>query len=523
MEIIDNKYLSVRTRNPARILQGVAGSWVDKQSEDVTTVMVPWGLEESHQLQQTKIKNVPSPIQRDYDWPGVYPPMSHQRQTAEFFTLTPRGFCFNEQGTGKTASAIWASDYLMKAGFIRRVLIVCPLSIMQAAWQADLFKFVIHRRTGIAHATGVNAAEKRAKVIKGDYEYVIINYDGIGLVAEQIAKAKFDLIIIDEANAYKNSSTQRWKAMNKLVTPDTWLWMMTGTPAAQSPFDAYGLAKLCVPHRVPRFATAFKESVMYKVSNFKWVPKNDSHSKIFDILQPAIRFEKKDCLDLPEVTFVNREAPLTPQQLKYYELLRKDFLAVAGEEEITAGNAAVNINKLLQISCGAVYSNSGATLEFDVSNRLRVIEEVIDECSNKCLIFVPFTHTISLIYDYLNKNNIPCGIIDGSVSVTKRTEIFSRFQTKGTDDIKVLIIQPQAAAHGVTLTAADTIIWYAPVTSTEIYLQANARIDRQGQRNAMTIVHVQGSKVERDIYEALRGRLNVHSKLIDLYNEALTE
>lgn len=523
MEIVDNKYLAVRTRNPHRITEGLPVSWVSQKDDDISTVMVPWDLPEAQYLRKVRIKGVPSPIQRDYDWPGIYTPMSHQRQTAEFLTLHPRGFCFNEQGTGKTGSAIWASDYLIKAGFIRRVLIVCPLSIMQAAWQADLFKFAIHRRVAIAHASGVGAAEKRAKIVHGDYEYVIINYDGVALIMDEIAKAKFDLIIIDEANAYKNTSTQRWKAMNKLVTPDTWLWMMTGTPAAQSPFDAYGLAKLCVPHRVPRFATAFKESVMMKVTKFKWVPRKSAPSKVFDTLQPAIRFEKKDCLDLPEVTYVNRDAPLSAQQNKYYEMLRKDFLVKAGDEEITAANAAVNLNKLLQISCGAVYSNSGATLEFDVGNRLAVLDEVIEECSNKVLVFVPFTHTVGLVKNFLENKHIPCEVIDGDVPVSKRNDIFARFQTKGPEDIKVLIIQPQAAAHGVTLTAADTVIWYAPVTSTEIYLQANARIDRQGQRNAMTVVHIQGSKVEQGIYEALRGRLNVHSKLVDLYKEALTE
>lgn len=522
MEIINNTHLAIRTRNPSKIQNEISDAKIIKTENDIYTVLVKWGLYESQQLQKLKIKNVPSPILRDYEWPGVYPPMAHQKKTADFLSLTPRGFCFNEQGTGKTAAAIWASDYLITAGVIKRVLIVCPLSIMQAAWQIDLFKFAIHRTTAVAHSVGVRAVDKRVAIIQGNYEYVIINYDGVSLISDDIAKAKFDLIIIDEANAYKNSTTQRWKSMNKLITEKTWLWMMTGTPAAQSPFDAYGLAKLCVPHKVPRFSTAFKESVMCKVSKFKWVPRSDASSKVYDVLQPAIRFEKKDCLDLPEITYVMRDAPLTLQQIKYYELIRKDFLAMAGDEEITAANAAVSMNKLLQISCGAVYSSSGATLEFDVSNRMKVLEEVIDECSQKVLVFVPFTHAIGLVKNILDSKGIPCEVIDGAVPVTKRNDIFSRFQTKDSSDIKVLIIQPQAAAHGVTLTAADTVIWYAPVMSTEIYLQANARINRQGQKNAMTVVHIQGSKVEQGIYDALQNRLDVHSKLIDLYKKALT-
>jgi SNF2 family DNA or RNA helicase len=515
MEIIEDKYLVLKTRNLDKIKEALPETQVLNTVDDVHTVAVDWNLYEAQWLRRLKIKGVPSPIVRDYDWPGLYSPMAHQRTTAEFLTLNTRAFCFNEQGTGKTGAAIWASDYLMTQGYINRVLVVCPLSIMQAAWQRDLFQFAMHRKVGIAHGDKA----KRTKVINGDYDYVVINYEGINLVLEELRAGKFDLVIIDEANAYKNSKTQRWKSMRSLVTDATWLWMMTGTPAAQSPVDAYGLAKLCVPENVSRFYGAFRESVLTQITRFKWVPKPDAAEKVHAALQPAIRFEKKDCLDLPELTYMEREAPLTPQQEKYYNILREDFLMEAGDEVVTSANMAVNISKLLQVSGGAVYTNSGATLEFDVSNRLNVVEEVVNESSNKVLVFVPFSHTIRLIKEHMTAAGIPCEVIDGDVSVAKRNDIFSRFQTQGADDIKLLIIQPKAAAHGVTLTAADTVIWYAPVTSAETYLQANARIDRQGQKNAMTVVHIHGSPIERKLYKALQTKLLDHSQLIDLYNE----
>ena len=146
-----------------------------------------------------------SPILRDYKWPGVFPPMAHQKETASFLTLNKRSFCFNEQGTGKTASAIWAADYLMSIGRIKRALIISPLSIMQSAWQADLFKFAVHRKVGIAYGDRT----KRKAVINSDADFVVINYDGIEIVAEDIIFAGFDLIIIDEANAYKTPKIGR--------------------------------------------------------------------------------------------------------------------------------------------------------------------------------------------------------------------------------------------------------------------------------------------------------------------------
>lgn len=515
MQIVDNKKLIVRTRNPHRITDVIPNSEVVNVEEDIHEVAVEWELREAQLLRRLRIKNVPSPIARDYDWPGVHPPMAHQKTTAEFLTLHSRAFCFNEQGTGKTASAIWASDYLMKEGYIKRVLIVCPLSIMQAAWEADLFKFAVHRTVGIAHGN----REKRRKVIEAGYEYVVINYDGVDIVEKEIAAGGFDLIIIDEANSYKSASTKRWKTMRNLVTQRTWLWMMTGTPAAQTPFDAYGLAKLCVPDNVPKFATTFKESVMYQLTRFKWMPKPDAADRVHAALQPAIRFTKKECMDLPAVTYVDREAPLTPQQKKYYDIMKKEFLLQSGDEEITSANAAVNFNQLMQISSGAIYTNDKNVMEFDVSNRLSVVKEVIEETSNKVLVFVPYRHTITLLKDYLTKQGITLDVISGEVPMSRRGNIIHMFQT--TPEPKVLIIQPLAAAHGITLTAADTIIWYSPVTSTEIYLQANARIDRKGQINPMTIVHIHGSAIERKVYQALQNRLLDHGKLIEMYKQEI--
>ena len=515
MQIIEDKTLVLRTRNPDKIKQRIPKSKTLDINEDVHTMSVKWDLPTAQRLAGLRMKNIPSPIIRDYDWGGVFPPMEHQKTTAEFLTLNPRSFCFNEQGTGKTAACVWASDYLITQGYIRRVLVVCPLSIMQSAWQADLFQFAVHRSVGIAYGS----KEKRSEVIKSNYEYVVVNYDGVNVVQEEIKNGGFDLIIIDEANAYKTATTKRWKTMAKLVTANTWVWMLTGTPAAQSPIDAHGLAKLCVPHNVVRSKTAYRDLVMYPVRRFKWVPKSDALDIVFKTLQPAIRFTKEECLDLPDIVYTEREAPLTRQQEHYYNEVRTEFLMLAEDEIVTSANAAVNINKLLQISCGAVYANSGNTVEFDVSNRLNAVKEVINESIAKVLVFVPFRHTIQLLEEYLSSQGIATECITGSVNLHKRTDMIKRFQTN--DDTKVLIIQPQAAARGVTLTAASTVIWYAPITSTETYLQANARINRKGQTNKMTVVHIQGSQVERRLYKLLSGKLETHTQLLDLYNEVI--
>ena len=514
MQIIDNKALLVKVREPGRITTVIPKAKQVSSNE----VLVKWGLEEAQVLKNLKLKNVPSPILAQYDWPGLYKPFDHQRTTAAFLTLHRKAFCFNEQGTGKTSSVIWAADYLMNLGVVNRVLVLCPLSIMASAWEADLFKFAMHRTCAIAHSY---SKEKRIEAVKSGAEFVICNFDGLEIIKDEIKNGEFDLIVVDEANAYKNVSTKRWKTLNSIIMPRMWVWMLTGTPASQSPTDAYGLAKLINPNNVPKFFGSFRDQVMTKITQFKWIPKTSSESIVHEALQPAIRFTKDECLDLPDMTYVTRDVPLTPQQTKFYETLRKNMMAVAAGEEITTVNAAANLNKLLQLSSGAVYSDTGEVVAFDAKNRTAALLEVIEEASHKVIVFAPFRHAIEIIYEELKANNITCDVIHGGISATKRTEIFSRFQTE--TDPHVLVIQPQAAAHGVTLHAANVVVWWGPITSTETYLQANARVHRAGQRNPCTVVHLQGSAVEKRIYTMLSDKVDIHNRLIDLYKNIVEE
>ena len=478
------------------------------------SIMVYWGLPEMQRLVRL-YGDAPSPMDKEYDWPGLYTPFVHQRITASYLALRDRCFCFNEAGTGKTSSAIWAADYMMNKGLIKRVLVICPLSIMYSAWQADIFKTAMHRTVAVAHGD----SNKRKKVISGQYEFVIINFDGVATVEDEIGKAGFDLIVIDEANAYKTVSTKRWKTLAKLITPQTRLWMMTGTPASQSPLDAFGLAKLVNPAGVPRFFGAWRDKVMHQASRFKWVPKPTSKNEVFSALQPAIRFEKADCLDLPDLVYQTREVALTYQVDKYYRALKKEMLITAAGEQISAVNAAAMLSKLLQISGGAMYTDTKEVVEFDVSPRLNALMEVLDETQHKVIVFVPYTHTIELVGKFLNQQGVVNEVINGAVPARERSEIINRFQTQ--TNPRVLIIQPQAASHGVTLTAADTVVFWSPVMSVETYLQCIARIDRVGQKNSMTVVHLQGSEAERRVYAMLQGKVDSHESLVELYKQEL--
>lgn len=513
MEIIDDRALLLKTRNPNKY-SIIPKHKVVSENDGTYEVLVHWGLEETQVLRNLGVKDVPSPITRRYNWPGKYKPMAHQMQTAEFLTLHRKAFVFSEPGTGKTLSALWAADYLMSIKHVRRVLILCPLSIMHSAWLGDLSNSIIHRSAVVAHHT---QSSRRIEMVQEDYEFVIANYDGLNLIANEIINdGRFDLVIVDEANAYKTPTTNRWKSLKAVLKPETRLWMMTGTPASQSPVDAYGLAKLVNPGGVPNFYTAWRDKVMLKATMFKWVPKPESKALVLEALQPAIRFTKEQCLDLPPVMTMTRTVALTPQQIKYYNALKDRLMVEAAGETITAVNAAAGVSKLLQISCGAVYTDDKDVVEFDATPRLNELNAILGETDRKVLVFAMFRSSIDTIYTHLTKHTISAECIHGGVSPTKRADIIRRFQHEPSP--RVLVMQPQATAHGITLTAADTVVFFGPLMSVEQYIQCIARADRKGQNaEKVSVYHIESSPIEKKMFSALVSKVDDNFLLTDMF------
>ena len=171
------------------------------------------------------------------------------------------------------------------------------------------------------------------------------------------------------------------------------------------------------------------------------------------------------------------------------------------------------------MGCGRVYSDTGEVLRFDASNRLNVMDEIIDESDKKTIIFAPFRHVIELIKDHLADRDIRTTFIHGDVSPAKRGDIIKDFQEN--PETRVIVIQPQAAAHGITLTAASSVIWFGPTSSVETFLQANSRAHRNGQDTKVTIFMIQGSPAEVRMYDMLDTRVVSHTSLINMYKEVL--
>lgn len=447
-------------------------------------------------------------------------PFAHQYKTAQFLTSVFRGYCLDDPGTGKTIAATLAAETLIQHNATQRVLVICPLSIMRSAWADDIFKVCMHRTVAVAHGS----ERKRLGAVRSTAEFIIVNFDGVSTIADAVIDdPRINLIIVDEATAYSDAATKRWKALQRIVKakPDASLWLMTGTPAANSPEQAYGLAKLCTPSRVPKYFSEWRDKVMHKVKEYRYVPKSTASQSVHEALQPAIRHSKDECLDLPPLVYQTRSVPLSAQQAKYYNELRSQFLFEAAQVKVTAVNAAIKQDKLVQISCGMVYGAEGQSLEFDATPKLQELEDIIDTTSSKLIVFTPYIHTLSMIERFFTKKGYTYDVVNGAVSATRRTNIFHNFQTQ--PDPKILLAHPECMSHGVTLTAADTVVWWGPVSDYEEFSQANARIHRNTQKHACRVVILVSSPAERARLKMCVDRLNDNVQLLSMYQSILDE
>lgn len=483
-----------------------------------------YNLAIQHTLESAKVLrnlgiSAPAPIRTQYNWPGKYKPFDHQYVMSEFLTLHRRAFNLAEMGTSKTASALWAADWLMLTGRVQKALILSPLSTLDRVWMSDIFDVLMHRKAVIVHGT----REKRRKALEQDVDFYVMNHDGLGIteLTETIRKRPdINLIIVDEASMFRNPSTRKYKALEKLLRPDMRLWLMTGTPCPNEPTDAWALARLVSPERVPKYFGAFRRQTMMQISQFKWVPRNDAYTTAYAAMQPAVRFKKADCLDLPPVTHQDRQCELTKEQREAFETLRKTMVAEAKKTKITAVNAADQINKMRQILCGAIKDT--ATEEYITlphGPRLTTLLETIEQASAKVIIVCPFKGIIAPLAKEIEQH-YSVAVMNGDVSPKVRDRIVLEFKTL--PDPHVLLCHPKVMAHGLNLTEADTLIFYAPIYSNDEYQQVTERFNRAGQTRKMTIVRLAAHPLEWKIYQLIDNRKTAQDSILDLY-KAVTE
>jgi len=508
----------LKLRSPKRVTTLIpTAKMISHKGQDI--VAVPHRPDETRILRQLGY-DAPDPMKMHYAWPrasGKYDPFAAQIETANFVTMHNRCFILNSMGTGKTVSSLWAYDYMLSRKQVKKALIVCPLSTMERTWADEVFKTFPHLDATVLYGS----RERRQKLLKQDSHLYIINIDGLKTIEEDLKKrSDIDLLIIDEVAMFRNGSTNRWKTMNTIANKQCQrrIWALTGMPTPNAPTDAWAQCRLVSPTNtvVPSYFTKARDALMRQISPFKWVARDNANDIVKEWMQPAIRYSLDDCTDLPPQIFMSREVEMSDEQKKAYrEMLSKLKTEVEGGE-VLAVNEAVKANKLVQIACGMAYAADGSTISIPCNHRIEVLKETIEESEGKVIVFVPLTAVLKHVAEQLS-HHWDVAVVHGETPKNERDEIFDAFQKRL--DPHVIVANPGTMSHGLTLTAATTIIWYAPVHSNDTYEQACARVRRPGQTRTTVIVHIAASEVERRIYERLKTKQKMQGLLLDMMKE----
>lgn len=505
--------LVLKAKHPEQILACIPQAKMFPYRGATDLVYVPHNLDAVRVLRNMGAK-APSPINHYYKYPkaeGRYEPFVHQKVTSEFLTLHTRCAVLNAPRTGKTLSCLWSADYLMELGAVRKVLIVSPLSTLERVWGDAVFLTFFHRKAVVLYGS----AERRKKLLKQPADFYVVNHDGFGIIKDSLPD-DIDLIIYDEAAVLRNPSTRRFKQFWNFMqaNPLKRLWLLTGTPTPNEPTDAWSLCKL-LGQTLPRY-TMFREQVMQKVTQWAWRPRHDAEVIVQQVLQPSIRFSRDDCFDLPETIYETRQCEMHPEQQRLFKKLFKELTADVGKQQITAVNEAVKVQKLVQVLLGCVYDTSGERAFVNCEPRIAVIKEIIEECSEKCIVFVPFTGALDALATALSKH-FSVAVVNGNVPKATRDLIFQQFTQQ--KDPRVIVADARTMSHGLDLSAATTIIWAAPTNSNDTYGQANDRIVGPKQKLKTSIVHIEATPLERRLYQRLKDKQSLQGLLLDIIQQ----
>lgn len=479
-------------------------------------VLVKYNMDLCQRLSKIGVR-LPGPIRFHYKWPAPWEPFRHQKVTADFLTQNLRAFCFNEIGTGKSASAIWAADFLMNLGVIHKVLVASTLSTLDIVWDKELFQLVPHRNVQVVHG---ERDLRHRRLNDRDADFYITNHESLkDLVPLLYDRSDIDMILVDEGAKFRNSKTKTlWTPCHSIINEQVprACWWMTGSPMPKEPTDLWGQARIVNPGTVPRYFSRFRDMTMRKVTQYKWVPVRGWEDIAYSAVQPSIRFKRKDCIDMPP-TFVPppEVVPMSAQQNKAYKDFKEHFLAEIEGQLLTAVNEGAQRIKLLQIASGAIYHPDRSYTILDCKPKLSALSAHIEETNYKLIVYVAYTHGLDVIGKFLTAKypELKYETLWGQASRGRRRDVLRDFQD---GDLNVILAHPEVMAHGVTLTATNTICWWGAIDDYEIYEQANGRISRISQDREQYIIRLSCSPIETEVYRRLERKESMQGLLLDM-------
>lgn len=454
---------------------------------------------------------------------GKYNGMAHQLLTAAFVILNPRAYVLSDPRTGKTGSLILAMDYLQRQRYVTGgFLIVTTVTTMQSVWKEGIELTLPRAKVLIANG------KTRESALKEPADFYVTNYDSIRISSKAFIQAASDGLIggcvIDELTHVGNPSSQRHKAIDKLVNGCNMQYVIgaTGSPG-NNPEAVFGMCRMINRAKLP----ATTKRGWLERTTFQWGPepymrslRNDAPEVMHKAMQPAIRFNKSDIIDLPPITTQNRQCELSHEQEEMRDQFKADAIAIAESGvKITAANGGVLAQKMLQVAQGICIDNDHNVVRLNCKERHDLLLDIIAETDNKVVIFCCFKGVMELREEMLKKAGVSVGRIDGAVSAKRRAELLHAFQYE--PDPKVILCEPRTVSFGVELSRADTMVFDGPpMLGGFVYAQALERLSSAKQKASnINVIRIMASPEEKRGFSLLDTGHSVGTFIASLFEE----
>uniref|UniRef100_A0A6M3K845 Putative helicase n=1 Tax=viral metagenome TaxID=1070528 RepID=A0A6M3K845_9ZZZZ len=452
--------------------------------------------------------------------------MKHQLEDIKLAMKKERHLFANDTGTGKTFCGI----ELIKLRDIK-TLVVCPLSIIMAAWFEDLDKFR-------PELTKVNLWQYWKRHVRfyqkalSQHQICIVNFEGFKTQKRHLAGAKFEQVLIDESSKIKGIKSIVTKELTEFCDNIRYVYLFSGTPAPNNDLEYFSQMRIIDPTLFGKSYYRFRNKYFFNPGQgFKWIPQSDKRQDFLERLSKAMTVVKKEnVLDLPEKTYRIREVTLSKDELKAYNEMAKTLVAEIENEEITAHNAAVKIMKLRQVTAGFMINHEGVPIKIGTS-KLNELMDLLEEIGNKqVLIWTQFQYEADQIIKTLapeqhrlmhtqkletlwQHKGLKCGLCNGTIPQSMK-EVFIQMFKDG--KLQYMIAHPRSLGHGVTLTNCHYSIKYTISYSSEEETQSDDRIYRKGQHNACSYFYLLAPKtIDYVVYNALKGKIKMAKAVHD--------
>ncbi|GHV27321.1 DEAD/DEAH box helicase [Clostridia bacterium] len=436
-----------------------------------------------------------------------FEPHEYQRFAIAFLEQHPIAALFLECGLGKTVITLTALHTLILDSFeVKRALVIAPLRVARDVWPDEIQKW--DHLSGLTYAVAIGTALERKAALAQNAMVTIINRENVQWLI-QSNPFNFDMVIIDELSSFKSNQAKRFKALIKARPYARRIVGLTGSPAANGLMNLWAEFRLLdMGERLGRYITRYRDKYFtpdkrngMQVFSYKLRPgeEDEIYRLIGDI---TVSMKSIDHLRMPELISNTVLVHLSSEEDKQYQTLKRELVLSLGENEIDAVNAAALSNKLLQMANGAVYDDERRVVHIH-DRKLDALEDLIEAANGKpVLVSYWFKHDIAQI-----KKRFSIEPLDSADSIIRWNA----------GDIPLAAIHPASAGFGLNLQAGgSTLIWYSMTWSLELYQQTNARLWRQGQRDAVVIHHIVAKgTIDEHVMAALQKKDITQSALID--------